>query len=146
MFTASLSSAMSTPSVYYILSNVQVLQVSEIAGSENTDGTLGNNISSDTSNISLAVALSYEDAKKMRQAEGALDIWANLSPEQNRTNPPLLEEMLGQSSTDLHDSTDNGKDVDGKTIDRSQYDSEDEPADDSKDATPAPEDTSTPKP
>lgn len=105
-----------TQCVYYILSNVEVLQVSDVVNNESSSGSLGNSISSDTAKISLAVALSYEDTKKIRQAEGVLNIWANLSPQQNSEHPPLLDEMYGQSYSGLHDATDTGKDIDGKFL------------------------------
>ena len=126
-----------TNCVYYILANVEVLQVSDVVNNTSaTTGTLGNAISSDTSDISLAVALSYADMKKIREAEGALNIWANLSPQQNSIKAPLLNQMNGQASDTLHNADDGGVNMKGQAI-KDFTDNNNKP-------TPAPTATPTP--
>ena len=90
--------------VYYILANVKVI---------NTNSTLsevqGNDLSQIIENKGNSgsyyiIALSYEDMKKLRQAEATLDIWLNIAPKQNLENDPLIEQMIGQSWSGLHDA------------------------------------------
>lgn len=105
--------------VYYILSNVKVINtnsslskaqkndMSEVVSKEDSGKGEGNY---------YVVALSYDDAKKLRQAEGVLDLWLNISPKQNDKNPPLINQMVGQSFSELHDAQKPVQDKDGKMI------------------------------
>lgn len=91
-------------SVYYILANVKVLNTNSSLSTAQ-DGDMAELASSDSSgSSSYILALSYDDAKKLRQAEGMFDLWLNIAPRQNRTNPPLLKQMVGQSFSGLHDA------------------------------------------
>lgn len=104
--------------VYYILSNVKVI---------NTNSSLSKAQENDMSEVVdkgkgggegsyYLVALSYDDAKKLRQAEGVLDIWINISPKQNAKKPPLINQMVGQSFSGLHDAQKPVQDKDGKAL------------------------------
>lgn len=103
--------------VYYILSNVKVI---------NTNSSLSKAQENDLSEVVdgkgedgayYIVALSYDDAKKLRQAEGMLDIWLNISPRQNNDSDPLIAQMIGQSFSGLHDAQNPVQDKDGNIID-----------------------------
>lgn len=104
--------------VYYILSNVKVINTnSSIAKAQDNDlsEVVDENSNSGDGNYYI-VALSYDDAKKLRQAEGVLDLWLNLSPRQNDENPPLINQMAGQSFSGLHDAQKPVQDKNGKPI------------------------------
>lgn len=101
--------------VYYILSNVKVI---------NTNSSLSKSQENDLSQIVndqgegnyYIVALSYDDFKKLRQAEGVLELWLNIAPRQNEENPPLINQMIGQSFSDLHDAQVPVQDKEGNVI------------------------------
>lgn len=106
---------------YYILSNVKVL------GTNNTTVSEEGEEEEDSSNSDVntfIIALSYEDYKKLRQAERILDLWANITPKQNNVegengeiNPPLINQMIGNSFSKLHDANEEVMDKEGNIID-----------------------------
>lgn len=90
--------------VYYILANVKIINTNS-ALSEAHGNDLSQIIDSKGNTGSYyIIALSYEDLKKLRQAEATLDLWLNISPKQNLENDPLIEQMVGQSWSGLHDA------------------------------------------
>ena len=105
-------------SVYYILSNVRVLNTnSPLSESQGTE--LGEILNEGKKNEGqyYIVALSYDDCKKLRQAEGLLELWLNIAPKQNLDNPPLIAQMIGQSWSGLHDAQQQVANPDGSPID-----------------------------
>lgn len=111
--------------VYYVLSNVKILntnsalsrsQGSELSATVN-GGKKEAGDSGDKKNYYI-VALSYDDYKKLRQAEQVFDggLWLNIAPRQNRKNPPLIKQMLGQSFGPLHDASKPIQDENGKVL------------------------------
>lgn len=90
--------------VYYILSNVKVINTnSSLSKAQNNDLSEVVGDSRQDGNFYI-VALSYDDAKKLRQAEGVLELWLNIAPKQNEEHPPLINQMVGQSFSGLHDA------------------------------------------
>lgn len=101
--------------VYYLLSNVKVINTnSSLSKAQSND--LSGVVNEDNQGNYYIVALSYDDAKKLRQAEGVLEIWLNISPKQNEDNPPLIKQMIGQSFSGLHDAQQPVQDKDGKIL------------------------------
>ncbi|MGM0197335.1 RcpC/CpaB family pilus assembly protein [Enterococcus sp. AZ180] len=111
--------------VQYVLANVKILDViSPESGSgsnataDNQQGTGGTAQTSSSNGKLYLVALSYDDAKKLRQAEGIQQakLWLNLSPKQNEKDAPLLQQMAGQSFSGLHDASKPVQDKEGNII------------------------------
>lgn len=97
----------------YVLSNVKVLNtnsnLSQMQGGESADMV-------ESMGTYYVVALSYDDMKKIRSAETGMQLWLNLVPKQNEENPPLLEQMMGDPISGLHDARYPVQDKDGKII------------------------------
>jgi Flp pilus assembly protein CpaB len=107
--------------VYYILSNVKVINTnSALSTAQDNDLSSVSDDSNSSGSSYYIIALSYDDCKKLRQAEGIFDsLWLNIAPSQNQDNDPLINQMLGQSFSKLHNSQDPVQDVDGTLY---QYD------------------------
>lgn len=104
--------------VYYILSNIKVLNTNSSLSQAQEAGlseVIAEGGSTSGGNY-YVVALSYDDHKKLRQAEGILDLWLNIAPRQNEENPPLINQMTGQSFSDLHDAQKPVQDKNGRPI------------------------------
>ncbi|MBR2556798.1 MAG: hypothetical protein IKE95_00285, partial [Methanobrevibacter sp.] len=84
----------------------------------NQQGTGGTAQTSSSNGKLYLIALSYDDAKKLRQAEGIQQakLWLNLSPKQNEKDAPLLQQMAGQSFSGLHDASKPVQDKEGNII------------------------------
>lgn len=95
---------------YWILSNVKILE---------TDSTLSKSQESSISTVTndknngqaqtgegsfYIVALSYDDYKKLILSQQYLDLYMNISPNQNDGNPPLLDQMKDKTIKDLQDA------------------------------------------
>lgn len=100
-------------SVAYILSNVYVLNTnSSLSKSQESDLSVSqseNKKSSSSDEGSFYIfALSYDDYKKLRQAENVANakLWLNICPKQNQQEgkKPLIKQMIGQSYSFLHDA------------------------------------------
>lgn len=103
--------------VYYILSNVKVINTNSSL-SKAQENSMSDVIEDSSGEGSYyLIALSYEDLKKLRQAEGMFDLWLNIAPKQNEENPPLISQMIGQSFSGLHDAQKPVQDKEGKPID-----------------------------
>lgn len=102
--------------VYYILSNVKIINtnsaLSQSQGYELNDILEG----ASGGGQFYIVALSYDDAKKLRQAEGSLELWLNIAPRQNVDNEPLISQMVGQSWSGLHDAQKQVSNPDGTPV------------------------------
>lgn len=109
----------------YILANVRVINTnSALSSSQNSAlAEVTGNGSGDGSYY--IVALSYNDLKKLRQAEAEFDLWLNLVPGQNEDNAPLINQMIGEASYDeLHDSSKVVVNKDGSMITEEQLSEE----------------------
>lgn len=111
--------------VSYVLANVYVLNTnSSLSESQESDlsvakGGSGQGVG-DVKGSFYIFALSYDDAKKLRQAEGVQDaqLWLNIAPNQNQAEGkhPLLKQMVGQSYSFLHDAQEPVQDKDGNML------------------------------
>lgn len=114
--------------VHYVLSNVKVINTNSTL-SEAQDNDLSEVVDEESSNSGsyYIIALSYDDAKKLRQAEQIFEdnLWLNITPEQNNDNPPLLDQMVGQPFSGLHDAQIQVQDKDGNPLKIEREDKED---------------------
>lgn len=79
--------------LYWILANVKILETDSTL-SQSNESSISGVVGEETSGGNYyIVALSYEDYEKLRLAEVYLDLWLNISPEQNAENGPLLDAM-----------------------------------------------------
>lgn len=116
--------------VSYVLANVYVLNTnSGLSESQQSDlsvaqGGSGEGVG-DVDGSFYIFALSYDDAKKLRQAEGVKDaqLWLNIAPNQNQAEGkhPLLKQMVGQSYSFLHDAQEPVQDKDGNMLVEDYY-------------------------
>jgi Flp pilus assembly protein CpaB len=106
----------------YILANVRVINTNS-ALSESQDSGISSVTGSDGSGSYYIVALSYQDLKKVRQAEQEFTLWLNLVPSQNKDNDPLIQQMLDSSTyAELHDSSKVIFNKDGSAVTQEQVD------------------------
>lgn len=103
--------------VFYVLSNVKIINTNS-ALSQSQDYELNDILDAAAGGGQFYImALSYDDVKKLRQAEGSASLWLNIAPRQNSLNEPLLAQMVGQSWSGLHDAQEQVANPDGTPID-----------------------------
>lgn len=127
-------------SVGYVLSNVYVLNTnSSLASSQDSDVAVSNDQSASSSDPFYIFALSYDDAKKLRQIEASDDVelWMNICPSQNQEegNSPLIKQMLGNSYSFLHDAQEPVQDKEGNLLVDNYYEPDKEALEEKKNGT-----------
>lgn len=92
--------------IYYILSNVTLLDTTTSVASEQGSNLAATIEGSTTTSAgsTYIISLSYNDYKKLRIANQCGKVYLNLSPKQNSEKAPLLEQMVGEVSGGLSDA------------------------------------------
>jgi Flp pilus assembly protein CpaB len=103
--------------VYFILANVKIINTnSSLSRTQNNDMSKVTNKSSASGSSDYIIALCYDDYKKLLQAKDQMDLYMNICPKQNDSNPPLLNQMAGNSFSGLHDAQKQVQNKDGSEI------------------------------